>query len=201
MSSLRDAALQLTGVLESLGIAYAIGGSFASSVHGIARPTQDLDVIAAILPGHVPALVAALDKAFYVDSEMMRQALRERRAFNVIHFKTGLKVDVFPVDSHLLGAEQIRRCRPAQSSILGGAPASFPVISAEDTILVKLRWYRDGGESSERQWNDLRNILKIQSALDLEYLTGWAGKLEVSDLLTRLMDENTKQGGAPDDHA
>ena len=96
---------------------------------------------------------------------------------------------------------QIDNLERRLSSILGGAPASFPVISAEDTILVKLRWYRDGGESSERQWNDLRNILKVQSALDLEYLTAWAGQLEVSDLLARLMDENTKQGGAPDDHA
>lgn len=201
MASLRDAALQLTGAFESLGIAYAIGGSFASSVHGIARPTQDLDIVAAISPAHVPGLVAALDKHFYVDGEMIREALGRKRAFNVIHFDTGLKCDVFPVESHLLGTEQIRRCRSAASTILGGPPASFPVISAEDTILVKLRWYRDGGEASERQWNDLRNIVKVQSALDLQYLTEWSGRLDVADLLNRLLDENAKRGEAPDDHA
>jgi hypothetical protein len=45
MASLRDAALLLIETLDRLGIHYAIGGSFASSFHGIARATQDLDLV------------------------------------------------------------------------------------------------------------------------------------------------------------
>lgn len=189
MNSVRDAALQLSDALESLHIRYAIGGSFASSIHGVARPTQDLDFIAAILPAQVDAVVAAVQKNFYVDSEAIRQALRHQRSFNVIHFATGFKIDIFPISAHELGPQQLKRCQVEETAILGD-PVSFPVISAEDTILVKLRWYRDGGESSERQWNDLRNIVKVQGArLDVEYLREWSRTLRVADLLEGLLAE------------
>jgi hypothetical protein len=64
------------------------------------------------------------------------------------------------------------------------------VATAEDTILRKLEWYRAGGETSERQWNDLRGVLKISGArLDLAYLRQWAPFLKVEDLLDRLLAE------------
>jgi hypothetical protein len=186
MSSVRDAAIQLAALFDTMGIPFAIGGSYASSVHGIARPTQDLDIIAAIFPTQADALAAGLQKEFYVDAEAIREAIRHRRSFNVIHLATGFKIDIFPSSSHPLGTQQLLRRRTAESTILGEA-TSFPVISAEDTILVKLLWYRDGGESSERQWNDLRNILKVQeNRLDLEYLRQWSDHLRVSDLWSRL---------------
>jgi hypothetical protein len=190
MSSVREAGLQLGRVLESMSIPYAIGGSFASSVHGIARPTQDLDFIAAILPAQVEAFAAAIRKDFYVDADAIRQAIQYRRSFNVIHFASGLKIDIFPASSHDLGQQQLKRRRIAETTILGGPAAPFPVISAEDTILVKLRWYRDGGETSERQWNDLRNIVKVQgNRLESEYLREWSRQLRVADLLDRLLSE------------
>jgi len=192
MGSIRDAALRVGAVLDSLGIAYAVGGSFASSIHGIARPTQDLDLIAAIPPNQIAGLVTALQSDFYVDSESIQSAIRFRRSFNLIHLQTGFKIDVFPVVSHALGAQQLKRRRIEQSSVLGGPAVTFPVISPEDTVLVKLSWYRDGGESSERQWNDLRNIVKVQGErLDQAYLREWSRELGVSDLLKRLLSESS----------
>lgn len=190
MGSIRDAAVQAGAVLDSLGIAYAIGGSFASSIHGVARATQDLDLIAAIPPGRINAFVSAFESDFYVDCESVLSAIRLGGSFNLIHMATGLKIDVFPVGSNVLGSQQLKRRRLEQSDILGGAAVVFPVISPEDTILVKLRWYRDGGESSERQWNDLRNIVRVQgSRLNQEYLQEWSREVEVSDLLRRLLSE------------
>jgi hypothetical protein len=64
------------------------------------------------------------------------------------------------------------------------------VATAEDTILRKLEWYRAGGETSERQWNDLRGVLKVSGPhLDLVYLRHWAPFLKVDDLLERLLAE------------
>jgi hypothetical protein len=42
MSSLREAAVTLFQILDRLGIIYAVGGSFASSLRGVARATQDI---------------------------------------------------------------------------------------------------------------------------------------------------------------
>jgi hypothetical protein len=193
MSELREAALQLCSILEALKIPYAIGGSFASSIHGIARATQDLDIIAALTLTQVKPLAEALKSSFYADPEQMRTALLQRRSFNVIHLLTAFKIDIFPASSHPLGPNQIERRQLSTSTILGGDPIALPVISAEDILLAKLRWYRDGGQTSERQWNDLRNILQIQgSRLDRDYLRHWAAALNVSELLAALLSEQAK---------
>jgi len=64
------------------------------------------------------------------------------------------------------------------------------VATAEDTVLRKLEWYRAGGETSERQWNDLRGVLKVSGAqLDREYMYEWARYLKIDDLLDRLLAE------------
>jgi hypothetical protein len=66
------------------------------------------------------------------------------------------------------------------------------VASAEDTILRKLDWYRAGGESSERQWNDLLGICRTaKERLDFNYLHRWASYLKLDDLLERLLAEST----------
>lgn len=55
-----QALTPLIEAFERLGIAYYIGGSVASSVHGKRRYTQDVDVVAALELKHVQSLVAML---------------------------------------------------------------------------------------------------------------------------------------------
>jgi hypothetical protein len=46
-----------------------------------------------------------------------------------------------------------------------------------------------GGELSDRQWNDVLNVIKVQGEqLDLAYLRRWAIQLGVADLLERILD-------------
>jgi hypothetical protein len=64
----------------------------------------------------------------------------------------------------------------------------FPVASAEDTILAKLVWYRQGGETSDRHWRDILSVIQVQAGrLELPYLEKWAAELGVSHLLQKLM--------------
>ena len=89
----------------------------------------------------------------------------------------------------------------AVSETIGDAGSlSAPVATAEDIILLKLEWYRLGNETSERQWNDLTLVARLQgNRLDHEYLSSWANELGVADLLGRLMSsvepEETGLGG------
>jgi hypothetical protein len=189
MSDIIAVAHILAQTLEKLGVVYWIGGSMASAIHGVPRSTQDVDFVAELKEEQVDDLVAALESEFYIDREVVRRAVRSRRSFNVIHLDTMYKADVFVMgaDSHAQAEKERRRIEP-----LGPEPESPTAYfcSAEDIILQKLRWFRKGGGVSDRQWNDLLSVLKVQAnALDYDYLRHWAAELEVADLLLSAFDD------------
>ena len=185
-----DAVARVLEVLDRMEIPYLAGGSVASSVHGISRPTLDLDIVADLRSDQVDELAALLQPDFYADTAMIREALDRKRSFNVIHYQTSFKVDVFPLRDDDYSRLSFARRRFEQCLSFGPEPLECAVATAEDTILRKLEWYRAGGETSERQWNDLRGVLKVSGPrLDLAYLRQWAPYLKVDDLLERLLGE------------
>ncbi len=100
------------------------------------------------------------------------------------------KFDIFPALPDPYHQSQLRRRLMAEATQFGNVSIRCAVATAEDTLLAKLEWYRVGGETSERQWNDLRGIVRVRGpALDLEYLREWAPQLGVQDLLERLLAE------------
>ena len=176
--------LLVTNVLEQIGIPYALGGSLASSVHGVMRSTLDVDIVTDMRLEHIPALVAALSKEFYADDEMMKDAIQHYSSFNLIHYETAFKVDIFI--RKLRAFDQMQLARRIKAVIATEPDQSVYVISPEDTILSKLEWYRMGGEVSDRQWRDILGVIKTQAeALDRDYLQEWAKELKVADLLER----------------
>lgn len=66
---------------------------------------------------------------------------------------------------------------------------------AEDTVLQKLRWFRMGGEASDRQWREVLGILKtVGEQLDRDYLARWSEELGLADLVVRAFDESGLEG-------
>jgi len=172
-------------VFDDLGIPYLVGGSLASSVYGIPRATQDVDLVAELRPEAVQAVHDRLVDAFYVDTDMMLDAIARRASFNVIHLETMFKVDVFIMRGDSWSREEMARAR---SEVFEGTegPVSIRFASPEDTLLHKLIWYKLGNEISDRQWGDILGVLKVQAdALDDIYLDRWAPLLDVADLLAR----------------
>lgn len=180
--------LLVTETFERLGIPYAVGGSLASSLHGVMRSTLDVDIVADMRLEHVPPLVAALSKEFYADDEMMRDAVEHHSSFNLIHYETAFKVDIFVCKPRAFDGMQLERRR---TTVIATDPErSIYVASPEDTVLSKLEWYRMGGEVSDRQWRDILGVLKVRAGeLDLDYLRKWAWELQVTDLLERALKE------------
>ena len=133
----------------------------------------------------------ALEADHFVDEESIREAVRRRSSFNLVHFDTGLKIDVFvAADSEYEAGVRARRV----SEPIGDGDARRTrrlwIASAEDTILAKLRWYRRGGEASERQWRDVQGVIELRGqALDVAYLHRWAAVLGIADLVERALAE------------
>ena len=173
---------------DAARIRYFLGGSVASAIYGEARSTRDIDLVAAMLPHHVEPFLAALGNDFYADSAVIKAAVAERRSFNIIHLETMVKVDIFTFKADAFGRSQFSRRTARQLS--PDDPSSIYVASPEDTVLAKLQWYREGGGVSDRQWNDVLGVLKVQGpTLDRPYLEEWARELRVTDLLRRALED------------
>jgi hypothetical protein len=150
--------------------------------------TADADLVADVHFEQVDPLANRLGAEFYLDVESMREAIRHRSSFSLIHFKTMFKVDVFLPKPRPYSQQQMeRRVRQPLSTELD-RQAYFS--SAEDSVLSKLEWYRLGGEVSDRQWRDILGVIKMQGErLDLAYLRQWAAALNVADLLEKALLE------------
>jgi hypothetical protein len=171
----------ITAAFDRLKISYAVGGSMASSARGVWRSTLDVDLVAAIQPAQVAALVGELGPAWYADPETIRGSIEAGRSFNVIYLPRVIKVDIFPAAGEFHQKELERATLVPLG--LGQVPCS--VATAEDILLAKLRWYRDGGQVSDRQWSDIAGLISNNLSLDWDYLKLWAARLRVEDLLAR----------------
>lgn len=180
---------QLLAAFDRLNIPYLVTGSIASSFYGSPRATRDIDLVAAIRLDHVAPLVSALGRDFYADAEMMREAITAKRAFNLIHYATSNKFDIFPAGDDPYTHAQFERRQKGHFAIENES-VDFHIVSAEDSILSKLLWYKSGGGVSEQQWRDILNILNARRGLlEVDYLLKWARHLGISDLLTRALND------------
>lgn len=181
-----EVTLKVTGVFETMGVPYLIGGSLASTLYGMVRTTQDSDIVAEMRTEHLEPFVAALQEEFYVDDEMIAESIQHYSSFNIIHRETMFKVDVFIPRPRPFLQSQLERAQRQTFQFDTEVSARFA--SPEDTILSKLEWYRLGGEVSERQWRDILGILKTRAGeLDMDYLRQWAQELKIMDLLERTL--------------
>jgi hypothetical protein len=181
MDAFSQVLTEVTQAMIRCGIRYAVGGGVASATRGTWRTTFDIDVLAVIHPGQIQRLAAELGSHWYVDTDLILAAILAGRSFNVIHTRLAYKVDIFPAteEFHLT---QIQR---ATIVPVGIQEISCLVTTAEDVLLAKLRWYKDGGETSAQQWNDIVGLITTNTALDTEYLRHWADRLRVADLLEK----------------
>ncbi len=181
-----EVAVAFTRVLDELGVAYVIGGSMASSVHGEPRTTNDVDLVADLRSEHVNRLATALGRDYYMSTDAARAAVRARGSFNVIHVKKAVKVDIFIAGNDPLNLARLRDKTRVQVS----ADAHLWIDTPEHSVLRKLEWFRRGGEVSERQWRDVVAMLRVQGErLDRTRLRDWSARLRVGDLLERAFAE------------
>lgn len=172
--SVDDVIRRIVELLDAARIPYMLTGSFASSLHGAPRATQDIDLVIALDSASLEALLKNFpDDQYYVSREAAFDAYQRRSLFNVIDFATGWKIDFIVKKSRDFSQLEFDRRAPAQ--VFG---TTVFVASAEDVLLSKLEWAKLA--HSERQIEDAAGIIRIQGQdLDTAYIEHWVTRLDL----------------------
>ena len=147
---------------NALGAPWAATGAIASIIYGEIRTTLDIDIIILLDSGSVVALERTFpDAEFYrPPREVVEiERARDRRGhFNLIHFDSGFKADVYvSIGDPLHGwAIRNRRLIEVEGIQLWLAPPEY-------VIVRKLEFYRESG--GEKHLRDIRGML---SATDVD---------------------------------
>ena len=177
--------------LDTLGIDYAIGGSFASSAWGNPRQTRDLDVVIVLETKNAQKFIEAFKDDFMLSEGEIVEATRSRqpyRSFQLLHFEEIFKIDVFLLNDTPF--EQSEFQRRIQREFEGGFRAYY--FTAEDTVIRKLQWHIMANRS-DKQWNDVVSILEVRKDLiDENYLRRWARELGIEDELNQAISQAAK---------
>ena len=155
-------------------------GSLASSFHGEPRTTRDLNLVIDPTADPLTRFVESLPQPeFYVDADAAAEALRRRSSFNVIDTDSGWKIDLLVRRDRPFSRQELDRRLPVR--IL---EAETYVATAEDTVIAKLEWAREG--ESERQLHDVAGILALTgTTLDHVYLERWIAALGLGEVWDR----------------
>ena len=177
-----DLVVQIGAILDDVGLDWVLGGSLASSLVGEPRATLDIDVAVLLERRNVEALVAAVRADYYVIEPMVLEAVEHGSSFNLLHFGTGFKIDVFVLTDDALDRRQLA----GRQTVTLDDGTTIWVGSPIDQVLRKLRWFQSGGEVSDRQWRDVMAILTVQAQrIDHAELLAAADQLGLGPLASR----------------
>ena len=175
MSDELDVLLSVTARLQAAGIFYMVTGSMAANFYATPRMTRDIDLVVELSDADIDRVVGLFQDTYYIDPDMVQQAIRNRSMFNMIHNALVVKVDcVVRKDTDYRREEFARR----RTITLAGQ--SVAIVAPEDLILSKLDWARES--RSQMQLDDVRNLLRSVQDLDRVYLGHWSDRLGLTAL-------------------
>ena len=153
-----------------------VTGSVASSIHGIPRSTNDLDIVIAPTPSELFGLIQTFKRfGYYARWEDAERALQKRDQFNVIDFPNAWKVDLIVRKSREFSESEF-----ARRELIDVGEFSFVIARPEDVLIAKLEWMKIS--PSERQLQDATGILTVQrERLDWPYIEKWVANLELQE--------------------
>jgi hypothetical protein len=182
-------------VLNELHAEWYLGGSLASSLHGMQQLAQDVDFVVYLDPHCIPALLSHLKGRSLFNEDLLQETVPQRSSFSLMHLASLIKVDIILPS---LGAFDTAMKPLVAPVIIDERYPAYPVASASEIILFKLYRYcqdacsRKDGMRDDAEWNDVLGMLKVQGMKpDLDYLRSWADTLGVRDILEQAIVDAT----------
>ncbi len=147
-------------------------GSFAAAWYGAGRATLDLDVVIEATPAQLRRFIERFPaEHYYVSLEAALEAREHESQFNLIDLDSGWKIDLIIRKARAFSRTEFERRIPFEYE-----GAALSVASAEDLVIAKLEWAKQGG--SRRQLEDVARLLELRREhLDLDYMARWIESL------------------------
>lgn len=159
-----EATVAVLDALEALGIPYLVVGSFASNFYGVARATQDADLVVHLGQVPIAQLSGRLGAAFHLDPQLSFETMTGTTRHMVEAVGTAFRIELFDLSDDAHDQERFRRRRRLR---LLGREVWLPTV--EDVIVTKLRWARP------KDRDDVRNVMAVQAGrIDWDYVIAWA---------------------------
>ncbi len=170
-------------LFERLEIPYVLIGGLAVSVHGIPRPTHDLDFTISLERSKIGQLFQeTVDLGYSVSAEFDEGWVDYVGGMPLIRIRKWLRgksidIDIFLAESRFQSSMISRRLRVEVDDV------DAWIATPEDLILLKLIAARP------RDIGDIMDIFLAQGKLDDAYLQHWAKELDVLPVLTSVMKD------------
>lgn len=175
---------RITSLLRKENIPYMITGAISVIFYGRPRASHDIDFVVEAHENDINRVLQAFNSLpqneFIVDSSAIKDAILQKFIFQILHLPTMLKFDFWLLKDEPFDQKRFKR---KQEVTIFGQPMVFA--SAEDTILIKLLWYKES--NIEKHLIDAAFVYQIQrKKLDEAYLKKWAKKQNTLKLLKEL---------------
>lgn len=174
--------------LDLLGIPYMLSGSMAMLPYAMMRMTRDIDIVVELKSSDAQNIIDTFGKDYYVPEGRVREAIANKRMFNMVHTETVVKVDCVIRKEDVFQKKAFSRRQKVEFSGLG-----IWVISKEDLIIAKLNWAKE--TKSEMQIRDVCSI--IRNGYDAEYVQQWIDRLGLTEIMNDckvLLEKNYVDG-------
>ena len=124
--------------LELAGISYMITGSVATNFYTTPRMTRDIDIVINVNEDDTEKIYSLFSEDFYIDRDMIKDAIQRKQMFNIIHNESVIKVD-FVVRKDT----EYRKIEFERKRTIDFDGSMIYITSPEDLILSKLYWAKD----------------------------------------------------------
>lgn len=175
------AIARLVDRLETQGVPYMFVGALSANVYGVARSTDDADLVVAFEGFDLVGFARSLGPDFVLDRQAMIEGFTGTMR-HVLHFAPA----AFDIELFHLGDDPHDRARFARRrrQRFPGCDREVWVATAEDVLIQKLRWAR------RKDLDDVVNLITVSGdVLDWEYVRGWTTAHGTAHLLAELRAE------------
>lgn len=175
-----NAVVRVVDELAAAGISYLLVGSFSSSLYGIPRSTRDAGFVLQADSTLLGVALAKLRAAFQVEPQLAFETITGTTKQVLVTEGGAFKIELFFLSTDEHDQERFRRRKPIRVW-----DRDVYVPTAEDVIVTKLRWSRQGKRQKDAE--DVANVMMVQlDRLDFEYLRKWCGSHGTLDLLEQI---------------